>query len=78
MIRARTLAWLAVVASAKAAAGCTRTTEVKPSALHTTHVSPPPVTVPRLPPGSFDRAKAKFDANGYDRVEVHRGIEREL
>jgi len=41
--------------------GCTRTAEVKNSAFRTGHVSPPPVTVPRLPPGTFDRARAETE-----------------
>jgi len=59
VIDIRSASCVAIVATVLAVSGCTRTAEVKPSALHATHVSPPPVVVPRLPPGSFDRAKAQ-------------------
>ena len=42
-----------------ALAGCTRDVELKrTTAKESTHVSPPPVAVPRLPAGSFDQARA--------------------
>jgi type II secretory pathway pseudopilin PulG len=47
-----------MAAAALALAGCERTTEIKAAGVHTSHVSPPSVAVPRLPPGSFDRDKA--------------------
>ena len=58
--RARWTARLALagIAAVFLVTGCTRTVEVKNSGFHTAHVSPPPVTVPQLPPGSFDRARA--------------------
>jgi hypothetical protein len=50
------LAFLAVLA----VAGCDRNAETKgalfPASSH--HISPPPVAVPRLPPGSFDETEA--------------------
>jgi hypothetical protein len=50
--------WVVMAAVALALAGCARTTEIKTAGIHTSHVSPPPVAVPRLPPGSFDYDKA--------------------
>ena len=48
---------------AMALGGCNRATETKGSLFPATanHVSPPPVTVPRLPPGSFDAAASRSE-----------------
>jgi type II secretory pathway pseudopilin PulG len=48
-----------VLAAILVVAGCNREAEIKRSALHSNHVSPPPVAVPQLPAGSFDQAKAQ-------------------
>jgi hypothetical protein len=46
-------------------AGCARNAEIakSPLAASSGHVSPPPVAVPRLPPGTFDQAAAQSDVN---------------
>ncbi len=63
MIGAWSGRWAVVLAVALAVAGCTRTAEIK-SKLQVSpsnHVSPPPVAVPRLAAGSFDRARAESE-----------------
>ena len=57
MMDIRSAGCIAIMAAVLAVSACTRTTEVKPSRLHSAHVSPDPAVVPRLPPGSFDHAK---------------------
>lgn len=54
-----------LVACLIAVTGCDRTAEIKrsPLASSTSHVSPPPVAVPRLPPGTFDQAAAHAEVN---------------
>ncbi|HEY1722664.1 MAG TPA: hypothetical protein VGG27_15575 [Magnetospirillaceae bacterium] len=54
---------LAVVLATAVLVGCNRAEETKgtlfPSS--SSHVSPPPVAVPRLPPGSFDAAQSRAE-----------------
>lgn len=58
-MRARVAArWAVMTAVALALSGCTRAAEIKMVGGHSSHVSPPPVAVPHLPAGSFDRDKA--------------------
>lgn len=48
-----------VCAALTASFGCTRDPEVKHPGISTSsHVSPPPVAVPRLPAGTFDQARS--------------------
>ena len=55
---------------AAALAGCARNTELKHATLapSSTHVSPPPVAVPRLPPGTFDQGKERADLAAAERA----------
>jgi len=58
----RVLLWVGVALAATALAGCDRDIELKrPFGQSFNHVSPTPPVVPRLPPGTFDQARAQTE-----------------